>query len=122
MATHRPSPAQRAKAAIARIRRRYTHRASRRPPEQPRPNPVRIAVLEHDLLGIPPQPGTAAALAIALRRVATCIEHQPVDVTALTDPAPNAVCSGCGQHLLHTDGQWRPAAIPASSTRTGDSR
>lgn len=37
-------------------------------PPQRRADPLRIAVLEHELLGIEPKPGTAAAFAVNLRR------------------------------------------------------
>lgn len=84
-----------------------------RPPSAPPPraNPTRIAILEHDLLGIPPQPGTAAAAVIALRRTGTCIQHQPVDVGTLGDlPGTRILCTGCGNHLVGTeDGRWRIA-------------
>lgn len=36
--------------------------------QPPRPDRLRIAVLEHELFGIEPEPGTAAALVVALRR------------------------------------------------------
>lgn len=79
-------------------------------PARPRANPTRIAVLEHDLLGIPPQPGTAAALAIALRRTGTCLEHDAADVTGFGDARPSAVCVRCGVHLVQGEGGgWAPA-------------
>lgn len=81
----------------------------RRKPDQPPPakaNTTRIAVLEHDLLGIAPEPGTAAALAIALRRTGTCLKHQPVEVTALADRRKNAICTGCGAAMVETEGGW----------------
>lgn len=79
-------------------------------PARPIANPTRIAVLEHDLLGIPPEPGTAAALTIAIRRTGTCFKHDPVDVTVLGDPQPSAVCARCGNCMvLNEDGAWAPA-------------
>ncbi|MFH9823025.1 hypothetical protein [Streptomyces bobili] len=85
---------------------------SRRPepaPARPRANPNRIAVLEHDLLGIPPKPGTAAALTIAMRRIGTCFEHEPVETTGLGEK-PNALCTRCGAAMvLGDEGDWRVA-------------
>ncbi|MFF6829629.1 hypothetical protein [Streptomyces longwoodensis] len=79
-------------------------------PTRPRANPTRIAVLEHDLLGIKPEPGTAAALAIGLRRLGTCFEHQPVETTTLGDPQPTGLCTRCGAAmLLDEHGHWRVA-------------
>ncbi|MFI9331994.1 hypothetical protein ACIGZJ_31185 [Kitasatospora sp. NPDC052868] len=101
----KPFTSQTVKDAAARWRAR---RHSTPPPSCPPPaDPVRIAVLEHDLLGIPPEPGSLAALVIAMRRITTCTEHQPVDVTGFGDPLPNAICSGCGQHLVRTHDEWR---------------
>lgn len=82
----------------------------RRPaPAPPRANPTTIAVLEHDLLGIPPQPGTAAALVIGLRRIGTCLEHEPVETTSLGERA-SALCTRCGAAMLQDDdGEWRTA-------------
>ena len=79
-------------------------------PVRPRANPTRIAVLEHDLFGIPPEPGTAAALTIALRRAGTCVEHDPVDVTSFGDVRPSALCGRCGTCMvLGEDGDWTSA-------------
>lgn len=75
-----------------------------------RANPTRIAVLEHDLLGIQPEPGSHAALAIALRRTGTCIRHQPVEVTSFSDPRPVGLCTGCGANMVLNDtGHWELA-------------
>lgn len=63
--------------------------------------------MEHDLLGIPPQPGSMAALAIGLRRTGTCLTHQPIETTGLDDPRTIGVCTGCGANMLHDDhGNW----------------
>lgn len=76
-------------------------------PTPPRANPTRIAVLEHDLLGIQPEPGTAAAVTIALRKTSDCIQHRPVEITVLGDPGPIAMCNGCGAHLVQNgEGDW----------------
>jgi hypothetical protein len=82
------------------------------PPVAPRPDHLTIAVLEYEELGIAPQPGTAAALAVGLRafgRLGTCTEHQPIETTNLGDPAPNGTCQGCGQHMIRDNGDWRIA-------------
>ncbi|QJT04369.1 hypothetical protein G9272_32140 [Streptomyces asoensis] len=76
-------------------------------PAQPRANPTRIAVLEHDLLGIPPEPGTAAALVVAMRMTGTCLEHDPADVTGFGDARSSGVCVRCGVRMvLDEDGEW----------------
>ena len=78
-----------------------------RRPEPPRPDPLRIAVLEHELLGIEPKPGTAAALTIALRRVGSCFEHDPVETSGLGDARRNGLCSRCGSSMVIDDaGDW----------------
>lgn len=93
---------------LRRLRARQHHPV--RPEQVARANPTRIAVLEHDLYGIQPQPGTAAALTIALRRTGTCITHDPVETTTLGDNRANALCTGCGAHMIHgSDGTWRVA-------------
>ncbi|MEU8473749.1 hypothetical protein [Streptomyces hygroscopicus] len=82
-------------------------------PERPRANPTRIAVLEHDLLGIPPEPGSMAALTIALRRTASCMEHDPVDTSTVSDSHPTALCAGCGRHMVQdSEGRWQVALQP----------
>jgi hypothetical protein len=86
-------------------RRRPAHTPDAAPP--PKANPVRIAVLEHELLGIEPEPGTAAALAIALCRTAVCLTHDPIDTTCLSDPRRNGVCRGCSRPMVEgDDGKW----------------
>jgi hypothetical protein len=70
-----------------------------------------LAVLEYDLLGIAPSPGSAAAAVIALRRIGPCTEHQPVDVGTLADePDTVMLCTRCGDHLMPgEDGGWQDA-------------
>ncbi|BFP50004.1 hypothetical protein KCMC57_63720 (plasmid) [Kitasatospora sp. CMC57] len=77
----------------------------------PRPNPTAISVMENDLLGIAPQPGTMAALAVALRGTGTCLTHLPVSASKDPDgPADAGVCAGCGADMvLGDDGTWRRA-------------
>lgn len=80
----------------------------RKPEPQPRPNYTAIAVLEHDELGIQPEPGTTAAVVIALRKaVANCTVHQPVDLTTLSETGRRGVCTRCGCDMVQDgDGQW----------------
>lgn len=75
------------------------------PDAPPRANPTRIAVLEYELLGIPPTPGTAAAVAIALRKAAAeCMSHDPVDTTSFATPGRTGLCRRCGCSMVQ-DGQ-----------------
>lgn len=81
----------------------------RRPaPPVPRANHARIAVLEHDLLGIEPEAGTAAAVTIALRKAAAnCMEHQAVETTTLGSPGPVGLCARCGCTMVQdAEGEW----------------
>jgi hypothetical protein len=89
---------------MAAVRLRFRRHPQPEQPEQV--NHTHIAVLEHDLLGIKPEPGSMAALAIALRRTGTCLKHQPVEVTSLEDPRRNAICSGCGTTMVENNGEW----------------
>lgn len=88
-----------------RIRRR---KPEPQPAPPPRPNYTAIAVLEHDELGIQPQPGTAAAAVIALRKaVANCTAHQPVDTTPFAQVGRSGMCARCGCHMVQDgDGEW----------------
>jgi len=71
-----------------------------------RPNPVRIAVLEHDLFGVQPEPGTAAALAVGMRAVGQCWQHKPA-ATLVLGPITEAVCTQCGRRMeLDDAGRW----------------
>lgn len=83
-------------------------------PPAERANPTRIAVLEHDLLGIKPVPGSPAALAVALRRTATCIEHRPVETTVLHDLRRTAICTGCGAAMVASPRGWVVAGTEES--------
>jgi len=74
-----------------------------------RANPTRIAVLEHDLFGILPEPGTAAALVIAMRRTGTCVVHEPVETTGLGEAQPNGLCTRCGAAMVLDGDAWRAA-------------
>lgn len=91
--------------------RLHRRKAEPQPAPLPRPNYTTIAVLEHDLLGIQPQPSTAAALVIALRQaVANCTAHQPVETTTLGSLGRTGVCARCGRSMLQdADGEWTTA-------------
>lgn len=90
-----------------RLRRRKQSPA----PKPMQADPTRIAVLEHDLLGVPPEPGTYAAALITIRTTGTCIEHQPVDISTLGDlPETRMLCTRCGNYLVPAGGgTWRIA-------------
>jgi hypothetical protein len=78
--------------------------ATQTPPN--RPNPITIAVLEHDLLGIQPESGTAAALSIGLRAAGQCWQHKPA-ATLTASPVREAVCTQCGRRMrLDDEGRW----------------
>lgn len=77
------------------------------PEPVPRANPTRIAVLEHDLFGVQPEPGSAAALHIALRWTGTCLTHRPIETTGFGDPRSVGMCLGCGRSMIQQDdGRW----------------
>lgn len=88
-----------------RLRRRKAEPQSAPPP---RPDYVTIAVLEHDQLGIQPEPGTAAATVVALRKaIANCTAHQPVDITMIGEPGRRGVCARCGCDMVQDgNGEW----------------
>lgn len=71
-----------------------------------RPSPVRIAVLEHDLFGVQPKPGTAAALAVGIRAGGQCWQHKPA-ATLTPGPIAEGVCTQCGRPMrLDGEGHW----------------
>lgn len=88
-------------------------RAFKRPPRPsptPRPDPNRIAVLEHDLLGIQPEPGTAAARAVALSKPVdqtACPHDNVIETTGMGEARSTGLCGRCGTALVATDtGEW----------------
>lgn len=88
----------------------FLRRQAEPQPAAPRPNYTAIAILEHDLLGIPPKPGTAAALTIALRRLGDCTTHQPVETTTLGQPGCVGMCTRCGKPMIQGEGgAWTTA-------------
>lgn len=91
----------------------------RRPAGRPlvvgRPDYVRIAVLEHELFGIAPVPGTVAAAAVgaavlsrALRSAAPapdsagCAHEGVVSVQTFEDAVDVGVCVRCGVRVTET--------------------
>lgn len=50
-----------------------------RPPRR-RADPLRIAVLEYELLGIEPKPGTMAAFAVGMHRTGRQLAGEPIGV------------------------------------------
>ncbi|MET8571851.1 hypothetical protein [Streptomyces sp. NPDC004783] len=84
----------------------------RRRPEQPRerPDPNRIAVLEHDLLGIQPEPGTPAARAVALANPVdqvACPHENVIETTELGQARATGLCGRCGAGMVADDtGAW----------------
>lgn len=88
----------------------WPFRRKAQPVQRERSNPLRIAVLEHDLLGIKPLPGSMAAAVVVLRQAGTCLKHSPVEVTGLGDAGRTALCTRCGHHLvMDQHGQWGTA-------------
>lgn len=74
------------------------------------PDLNRIAVLEHDLLGIEPEPGTPAAFAAALGRPLdqdACEHEDAMDVIPLGQGRSTGMCAGCDVDIVETDeGLW----------------
>jgi hypothetical protein len=83
-------------------------------PAPPRPDPLQIALLEYQLLGIRPAPGTAAAAAIALHKAfatpidqTTCPHLTVVETSELGQPRPVGLCQRCGADLIQDEyGTW----------------
>jgi hypothetical protein len=79
-------------------------------PVLPRANYTRIAVLEHDLCGVQPQPGTAAALAVGVRSTGHCLNHRPIATLTTGTPITAGTCAGCGRAMaLKDSGDWELA-------------
>ncbi|MEV8248126.1 hypothetical protein AB0R01_30785 [Streptomyces rochei] len=80
--------------------------------EQPaqRPDPNRIAVLEHDLLGITPEPGTPAAHAVAKAKPVdqhACPHDDVIELAEMGQARPTGLCERCGAGMVADDhGDW----------------
>jgi hypothetical protein len=87
----------------------------------PRADPLRIAVLEHDLLGVQPEPGTAAAFAVNLaasgKRLReamakpvdpdACPHEDVAETTMLSQTRRAGICCKCGAEMVEDDaGDW----------------
>ncbi|MFF8544783.1 hypothetical protein ACF060_31355 [Streptomyces werraensis] len=76
----------------------------------PRPDPDRIAVLEHDLLGIHPEPGTPTARAVVLAKPVdptACPHDGVVETVELGQARATGLCTACGAGLVANDnGDW----------------
>ncbi|MFI5658821.1 hypothetical protein [Streptomyces sp. NPDC051684] len=68
------------------------------------------AVLEHDILGIEPEPGTPAAYAAALSLPLdndACPHEDVMDVVLLGQGRSTGMCAGCDIDIVETDeGLW----------------
>jgi hypothetical protein len=58
----------------------------RRSPAHPRPDYTRIAVLEWELFGVEPKPGTMAAAAVGMKRVSEALRGEPDFVAQYANP------------------------------------
>ncbi|MFF3492851.1 hypothetical protein ACFYWS_16000 [Streptomyces sp. NPDC002795] len=88
-------------------------RKRRRPPHLELPGLQHVSVLEHDLSGIEPEPGTPAACAAALARPVEqdVCPHEDVmdlmDVTQFGQTRPAGMCTHCGADVVETgEGLW----------------
>jgi hypothetical protein len=91
--------------------RKLLRRPTPEPPQpRPRANPERIAVLEHDLLGITPEPGTPAARSVALAKPVdqnTCPHDDIIETPEFGQVRTTGICRRCGAGMVETDeGDW----------------
>lgn len=86
------------------------HQEAEQPP-QPRPDPDRIAILENELLGIAPEPGTRAARAVALAKPVdqeVCPHDDVIETAELGQVRATGICGACGAAMVATDeGDWQ---------------
>lgn len=84
---------------------KWPWRRSSRTPERPalRADPVKVAVLEHDIWGIQPEPGTMAAAVIGLRALIGCREHELEDAGTWGTGPGVQLCVRCGQFVAPED-------------------
>lgn len=73
-------------------------------------SPAVIAILEHDLLGIQHEPGSDAALAVAMSRTVDqdrCPHEEVVSTQKLGDLRGHGLCCACGVDMIVSDeGFW----------------
>ena len=82
-----------------------------KPPTAPlRPDRRRIAVLENELLGVEPEPGTPEAHAVAMAKPVdrdACPHDAVIDLTEMGQTRAQGVCERCGAAMIETDdGTW----------------
>lgn len=88
-----------------------------RKPPQPRPDHATIAVLEYELLGVEPEPGTSAAAAVGMRRLANalrapmdaarCLHAEIASIQCLGESRDSGLCCACGCSMVRSDeGEW----------------
>ncbi|MFF9787132.1 hypothetical protein [Streptomyces nigrescens] len=95
---------------LAVIRALWGHREQPEPEPTPPPDRTRIAVLEHQLLGVTPQPGTPEAMAVAQATPvdqAKCPHDRVIETTELGSQRDEGMCERCGVWLVaDDDGTW----------------
>ena len=88
----------------------WFRRPSAPPLPPPQPDPDRIAVLEHDLLGVIPEPGTRAARAVALSKPVdqnACPHDEVIETPEFGQPRMLGLCRLCGAGMVQNDqGEW----------------
>jgi hypothetical protein len=92
------------------LARLFGRRRAPQPDHPQRPNQDRIAVLEHELLNITPEPGTAAARAVALAKPVgqdACPHDDVVETPQMGEVRATGICGRCGAGMVATDeGDW----------------
>ncbi|MFE2046646.1 hypothetical protein ACFXAZ_38195 [Streptomyces sp. NPDC059477] len=79
-------------------------------PPGPRPDRARIARLEHELLGVRHEPGSAEAAAVAAAQSAdpdACAHTNVVETLELGQARRTGLCTACGAAMVQADtGAW----------------
>ena len=85
----------------------------RRKRAQTEPDPAsqdRIAILEHELLGVQHEPGTAAARAVAIAKPVDpgqCPHDDVINITEIQHLRQVGMCAACGADMVENDdGDW----------------
>ena len=75
-----------------------------------RPDRRRIAVLESELLGVEPEPGTPEAHAVAMAKPvdqAACPHGAVIETREMGDKRSQGICAACGAQFVESDdGTW----------------